>query len=78
MVERHCQGVNVTSEEERLLAALAGMCVQYLERRDGFLDHMFMVAGEDAMKVLATYGLVEVAARGGTWTEAGREFLASH
>lgn len=67
----------MTSEEERLLAALAGMCVQYLER-DGFLDHMFMSAGEDAVDTLATYGLVAVEARGGTWTEAGKAFLASH
>jgi hypothetical protein len=67
----------VTREEERLLAALAGMCVQYLEE-NGVLDHMWMGAGEDAMAVLADYGLIEVAGRGGSWTKAGRAFLEAH
>ena len=67
----------MTNEEERLLAALAGMCVQYLERH-GVLDHMFMSAGENAMSVLADYGLIDAEGREGTWTEAGKEFLSSH
>ena len=67
----------MTNEEERLLAALAGMCVQYLER-DGILDHMFMSAGEDAVSVLADYGLIEAQGREATWTDAGKLFLASH
>lgn len=67
----------MTKEEERLLAALAGMCVQYLEQ-DGVLDHLWMGAGEDAMAILSDYGLIEVEGRGGTWTDAGQAFLASH
>lgn len=67
----------MTNEEERVLAALAGMCVQYLEQ-NGVLDHLCMGAGEEAMEVLAYYGLVEVEGRGGTWTDAGRAFIAAH
>jgi hypothetical protein len=65
-----------TTEKERaLLVALAWMCEQYLSNGQGHLDHMYMSAGEDAVGLLAQYGLVEPGARGGTWTEAGQSVL---
>lgn len=67
----------MTPEEERLLGALAGMCVQYLEE-DGVIDNMCMGAGEEAMAALQHYGLIEAGFRCGTWTEAGKKFLATH
>ena len=64
--------------ERRLLIALAWMCEQYLSERDtDYLDHKCMSAGEDAVKILAQYGLVEPDGRGGCWTEAGKALLAS-
>jgi hypothetical protein len=67
----------VKEQEERLLTALVWMCVQYLEE-DGSLNHMHMSAGEQAMKLLAEYGLIDGPQRGAVWTEHGRAFLAAH
>lgn len=64
----------MTEDEQRLLAALAWMCEQYLAA-GGELDHKCMGAGEDAVELLVKYGLVEPSGRGGTWTEAGRAIL---
>lgn len=65
----------MTSQEQRLLSALAWMCAQYLEDRDGELDHLSMSAGERAIGLLVDYGLVAPSGRGGAWTEAGQALL---
>lgn len=65
----------VTEAERRLLTALAGMCSQYLETEDGDLDHLFMSAGEGAVRILVDYGLVTPSGRGGTWTDDGQALL---
>ena len=67
--------------ERRLLVVLAWMCEQYLGsgNADG-LDHQCMGAGEDAVELLISYGLVEPfpdGRRGGRWTEAGKTLLAA-
>ncbi|HXI14667.1 MAG TPA: hypothetical protein VNM92_18770 [Thermoanaerobaculia bacterium] len=67
----------MTEEERRLLGALAWMCEQYLNGGTDTLDHLCMGAGEDAVELLAKYGLVEPSGRGGTWTPAGKALLAS-
>jgi hypothetical protein len=65
-------------QEDRLLGALAWMVSQYLTVENNGLDHMCMSAGEQAMKILAEYGLVTDDTRHGRWTEAGQLFLDSH
>jgi hypothetical protein len=65
-------------QEEGLLGALAWMVSQYLTVENNGLDHMCMSAGEQAMKILAEYGLVTDDTRHGRWTEAGQLFLDSH
>ena len=67
----------MTEEERRLLGALAWMCKQYLSDSTGTLDHLSMSAGEEAVELLAKYGLVEPSGRGGTWTPAGKALLAA-
>ena len=67
----------MTEAEERLLRTLVGMCQQYLQTRDGGLDHEWMSAGEHAVELLAEYKLVEPSGRGGDWTPAGLALLAS-
>jgi hypothetical protein len=68
----------MTDNERRLLVALAWMCEQYIgSGRIDFLDHECMGAGEDAVRLLAEFGLVEPSGRGGAWTEAGKTLLAS-
>lgn len=64
----------MTDGEKRILYALSLMCEQYLER-GGELQHLFMSAGEQAVEVLARYGLVDLAPSGGVWTAAGRALL---
>ena len=64
----------MTETEQRLLGALARMCEQYLTY-EGALDHLFMGAGEEAVEVLAEYGLVKPEGRGGTWTDAAQPLL---
>jgi len=67
----------MTDKEEKLLAALAQMCAQYLT--DGeMLDHMCMTAGENAVDLLFEYGLVDGIGRGVAWTEKGKAFRAAH
>jgi hypothetical protein len=66
----------MTDAERRLLVALAWMCEQYLGNGKGdWLDHQAMSAGEDAIALLAEYGMVEPRGRGGRWTAAGRALL---
>jgi hypothetical protein len=71
--------LTMTEEEQRLLRSLASMCRQYLQVSDSdLLNHDCMCAGQDAIEILADYGLVELGmARSGTWTEAGKAFLSS-
>jgi hypothetical protein len=67
-----------TERERHLLYALALMCDQYLgEHHEGrtVLDHMWMGAGEEAYKVLAAYGLIDIEGRGATWTESGEQLM---
>ena len=67
----------MTENEQRLLSALAWMCEQYIGGgRAGSLDHQCITAGENAVAVLADYGLVEVTSvREGKWTDAGQALL---
>ncbi len=67
----------MTESEERLLAALAWMCAQYMGG-DKVVDHMWMSAGEMATEILAEHGFLEMNGREGTWTAAGKAFLDSH
>jgi hypothetical protein len=68
----------MTDQEQRLLAALAWMCEQYLgSGTSRSLDHMCMSAGEEAVAMLVEYGLVEeTSIRGGKWTKAGEDLLS--
>jgi len=69
----------MTDREEQLLSALALMAAQYLEQEDQLhLDHMFMSAGERAVKLLAEYGLAIDDGRNSRWTDAGLTFLKKH
>lgn len=52
--------------------ALTLMAHQYLETDVGDLDHLCMSAGEHALEVLVSHGLVNPHGRGGSWTERGR------
>ncbi|MBY5643951.1 hypothetical protein [Rhizobium leguminosarum] len=61
----------MTPEEKKILEALAWMCEQYMSRGNGRLDHKAMHAGELAVEVLASYGLVKPEIQGGSWTEEG-------
>lgn len=68
--------VCTTDQERRLLRALASMCAQYLGEIDNpHLDHMYMSAGEEAVELLAAYGLVTPDGRGGKWTASGEALL---
>lgn len=68
----------MTNDERELLIALAWMCKQYIGDHDAdWLDHMCMGAGEDAVRLLVKYGLVEPSGRGATWTEEGKALLDS-
>lgn len=75
----------MSNAERRLLHALAMMARQYLEnpswRGEGVLDSLSMSAGEEAIEVLGSYGLVSIEpgqARFGKWTQAGYDFLNSN
>ena len=65
----------MTPEEKKILGALAWMCEQYMGRGNGWLDDKAMHAGELAVEVLASYGLVKPEIQGGSWTEEGLLFL---
>ena len=67
----------MTGNEERMLAALAWMCVQYMGG-DEVVDHAWMSAGEMATDILAEHGLLEMKGREGAWTATGKAFLVSH
>jgi hypothetical protein len=47
------------------------MCEEYLSRGNGWLDHKAIYAGEIAVEVLASYGLVKPEIQGGSWTAEG-------
>ena len=68
--------------EEYILQALAWMVMQYIGNvDDDDIDTMCMSAGQHAVEVLAKYGLVEILngnLRNARWTEAGKQFLATH
>ena len=53
------------------------MCEQYIGiGRVDLLDHQCISAGEDAVAVLADYGLVEITSvREAKWTDAGKALL---
>lgn len=66
----------MNEREEKILEALAGMVLQYLDSVDGRMDNMCIGAGEDAIDVLSEYGLVEKENnRFSSWTEAGLRLL---
>jgi hypothetical protein len=66
---------SMTPEERTILKALAHMCFQYMdEGRDG-LVHKSMSAGENAVEVLASYGIVKPELGGGFWTDEGLRLL---
>lgn len=62
--------------ERWLLKVLADVCDQYMGE-NGYLDHMYMSAGEEAVEVLAIYGLVDSFQRDCRWTEVGKALLAA-
>jgi len=65
----------MTDGEQRILSALALMCEQYIGGSE-YLDHECISAGEDAVAVLAEYGLVEMTSpREAKWTSAGKALL---
>ena len=71
-----------TEQEREAVDALATMALQYLtvKREDGkgeWLDSLCMCAGEQALKVLSDYGLVDAEHpyRIGEWTAFGERFL---
>ncbi len=69
----------MSDAERKLLHALAVMAQQYLG--DQVLDSLSMSAGEEAIEVLASYGLVQKdpgQARFGEWTQAGYDLLNSN
>ena len=61
----------MTPEEKRILGALACMCEECLSRGNGWLDHKAIYAGEIAVEVLASYGLVKPEIQRGSWTAEG-------
>jgi len=73
----HAYWTRMTEHEERLVGALAWMCEQYIGTGHAdFLDHQCMNAGERAVEVLESYGMVEVSSgRGAAWTETGKTLL---
>ena len=65
----------MTPEERTILKALASMCYQYLDDGREGLVHKSMSAGESAVEVLVSYGLVKPEPWGGFWTDEGLRFL---
>ncbi|PDT09086.1 hypothetical protein [Rhizobium sp. M1] len=65
----------MTLEERAILKALASMCVQYMDDGRNGLVHKSMSAGEDAVEVLASYGLVKPEPWGGFWIDEGLHLL---
>ena len=70
----HQGGSGMTDNEKKLVIALVRMVDQYLDRYGDEVDSS-MSAGEQAIEVLAGFGLMEaVNTRFGRWTEAGDKF----
>ena len=67
----------MTESERKLLHALVNISNAKFGVHDYGLDHEFRSDGEEAVEVLAEYGLITPEGRGGRWTEAGRAFLNS-
>ncbi|MFS2176739.1 hypothetical protein ACCC98_12365 [Rhizobium pisi] len=65
----------MTVEERTILKALAHMCLQYMDEGPEGLVHKSMSAGEKAVEVLASYGLVKPELGGGFWTGEGLRLL---
>ena len=66
----------MTDSEKKLVIALVRMVDQYLDRYGDEADSRSMYAGEQAIEVLAGFGLMEaVNTRFGRWTEAGNKLL---
>ena len=66
----------MTDDEKKLVIALVRMVHQYLDRYGDEVDSRSMSAGEQAIEVLAGFGLMEVVnTRFGRWTEAGNRLL---
>ena len=66
----------MTDSEKKLVIALVRMVDQYLDRYGDEVDSRSMYAGEQAIEVLAGFGLMEaVNTRFGRWTEAGNQLL---
>ncbi|ACI55670.1 hypothetical protein Rleg2_2395 [Rhizobium leguminosarum bv. trifolii WSM2304] len=65
----------MTPEERTILKALAHMCLQYMDEGPEGLVHKSMGAGENAVEVLASYGLVKPELGGGFWTDEGLGLL---
>ncbi|EJC81546.1 hypothetical protein Rleg4DRAFT_3231 [Rhizobium leguminosarum bv. trifolii WSM2297] len=65
----------MTPEERTILKALAHMCLQYMDDGAEGLVHKSMSAGESAVEVLASYGLVKPEPGGGFWTDEGLRLL---
>ena len=64
----------MTDNEKKLVIALVRMVDQYLDRYGDEVDSRSMSAGEQAIEVLAGFGLMEaVNTRFGRWTEAGNK-----
>jgi hypothetical protein len=66
----------MTDNEKKLVIALVRMVHQYLDQHGDQVDSRSMSAGEQAIEVLAGFGLMEaVNTRFGRWTEAGNKLL---
>jgi hypothetical protein len=66
----------MTDNEKKLVIALVRMVDQYLEQYSDEVDSRSMSAGEQAIEVLADFGLMEVVnTRFGRWTEVGNKLL---
>jgi hypothetical protein len=66
----------MTDNEKKLVIALVRMVDQYLDRDGDEVDSRSMSAGEQAIEVLAGFGLMDaVNTRFGRWTEAGNKLL---
>lgn len=70
-----------TEQEQVMLEALATMALQYLTvttADNAYLDSLAMSAGEGAIEVLASYGMVDAddSFRSATWTTKGESLLS--
>lgn len=56
-----------TDDELRLLAALIGVCDQFMPGERPYVSHDFVSAGEWAVEILSNYGVIEKDDAGGSW-----------